>query len=107
MKIKVFCPNTNGKLEFSKEELEKMLNEAYEDGFRDGRYNQHFSPWYYTTTTALNDDTNSAITHLKDVSSSIMAATTAATADTKNTSGKISNSNDNTALEGKVQLKYL
>ena len=36
MKIKIFCPNTNGKLEFTKEGLEKLLNEAYNDGYRDG-----------------------------------------------------------------------
>ena len=28
MKIKIFCPNVNGKLEFTKEELENLLNEA-------------------------------------------------------------------------------
>ena len=61
MKIKVFCPNTNGKLEFTKDELEKMLNEAYQDGYRDGRY-CYVSPWYCTTQISGNASTTTAAT---------------------------------------------
>ena len=32
MKIKVFTPNANGKIEFTPAELEKLLNEVYTDG---------------------------------------------------------------------------
>ena len=30
--IKVLCANENGKFEFTKDELEEMLNSAYDDG---------------------------------------------------------------------------
>ena len=32
MKIKVFTPNTNGKIEFTPAELEKLLNDIYTEG---------------------------------------------------------------------------
>ena len=35
MKIKIFVPNDNGKFEFTKEELESLLKEAYDEGYRD------------------------------------------------------------------------
>ena len=35
MKIKVFTPNEKGKIEFTPEELEKLLNDTYADGQRD------------------------------------------------------------------------
>ena len=34
MKIKVFTPNTNGKIEFTPAELEKLLNDTYAEGQR-------------------------------------------------------------------------
>jgi hypothetical protein len=38
MKIKVLTPtDLSGNFTFTKEALEKLLNEAYEDGYRDGR----------------------------------------------------------------------
>ena len=40
MKIKIFVPNDNGKFEFTKEELESLLKEAYDEGYRD---NQHWA----------------------------------------------------------------
>jgi hypothetical protein len=36
MKIKIFQPNQNGKIEFTLAELTKLLNEIYEDGYHDG-----------------------------------------------------------------------
>jgi len=35
-KIKIFTPNENGKFEFTKQELEEEINEAYEEGCSDG-----------------------------------------------------------------------
>lgn len=37
MKIKLITPNQYGRIEFSKEELEKILGEAYNEGYADGR----------------------------------------------------------------------
>ena len=36
MKVKVFRPNDNGKIEFTLNELEELLNEIYSEGFADG-----------------------------------------------------------------------
>jgi hypothetical protein len=35
MKIKVFCENKNGKIEFTAKELEELLNKTYIEGFMD------------------------------------------------------------------------
>lgn len=50
--VKVFTTNSNGKIEFTKEELEKLLNEVWQDG-----YNSNRSLWWTSpTTTQLQDD---------------------------------------------------
>lgn len=43
MIVKVFQINKNGKIEFTKEELETLLNEVYWDGYRAN------SAWTWTT----------------------------------------------------------
>ena len=43
MKIKMFYPNNEGKIEFTKEELEKLINEVYNEGKADGR-NETYQP---------------------------------------------------------------
>lgn len=42
--IKVFTLNNNKKIELTKEELEKLLDEAYWEG-----YHKHNTYWTYTT----------------------------------------------------------
>lgn len=37
MRIKIITPNQYGRIEFSKEELEKILSEAYNEGYSDGK----------------------------------------------------------------------
>ena len=94
MKIKVFCPNTNGKLEFTKEELERMLNEAYEDGYRDGR--GHYSPWY--CTTSLSGNANAASTNIRGYVDSVKATEATITNAISSSDSTIS------ALEGSKQI---
>lgn len=48
MKVKVFYPNENGKIEFTKQELEKLLDEAYKEGYSDGN-NKYNYPWTINT----------------------------------------------------------
>lgn len=54
--VKIFTPNKNGKIEFTKDELEKLLNEVWYDGKNSN--NNYFwtspSPWYTTTCMPLN-----------------------------------------------------
>lgn len=46
MKVKVFQTNHNGKIELTPAELEKLLNETFEEGYREGyrepRFNDSF-----------------------------------------------------------------
>ncbi len=50
MKVKVFTPNKNGKIEFSRKELEVLLDEIYNSGWEDGR-NYNGSSWWWTSPT--------------------------------------------------------
>lgn len=61
MKIKIFCPNVNGKLEFTKEELENLLNEAYNDGYRDGSFSKTWTYTYPTITYNSSGSTTDGI----------------------------------------------
>ena len=45
--VKVFEPNKNGKIEFTKEELEALLNEVWNDG-----YNSYRGYWWTSPTIA-------------------------------------------------------
>lgn len=51
--IKVFTKNENGKIEFTEEELEKLLNEVWYDGKSNGNY-YWSSPGWTSTTIACN-----------------------------------------------------
>ena len=48
MKVKVFQSNYNGKIEFTRAELEKLLNEVYNDGYNDGYNEDKSSHWTWT-----------------------------------------------------------
>ena len=47
--VKVFMPNEKGKIEFTKEELELLLNEVWNDGY----YHQSSYWWQSPTTTTV------------------------------------------------------
>lgn len=63
MKIKVFVPNDNGKFEFTKEELESLLKEAYDEGYKDGCPSISTTPGLWPTITYSNDLSRSDSTH--------------------------------------------
>ena len=44
--VKVFTMNTSGKIEFTKDELETLLNEVWNDG-----YNRHGTYWWTSPPT--------------------------------------------------------
>lgn len=48
MSIKVFQTNSNGKIEFTRNELEKLLNEIYKEGFREGEEKAKSNHWTWT-----------------------------------------------------------
>lgn len=57
MKIKVFYPDRDGRISFTKEELENLLDEVYDEGYDDGK---KVTSYYWgnggsiTTTTPYN-----------------------------------------------------
>ena len=75
MKVKVFQTNPKGKIEFTHAELEKLLNEVYSDGYREGESDARSHTWtwtspyltntpYYGTITACNTDADKSIDSL-------------------------------------------
>ena len=61
-KIRVFPHNEKGKIEFTKEELQKLLNEVYNEGKIDSytiSYGSNITttPYYYSTITTSNSST--------------------------------------------------
>lgn len=51
--VKVFTTNSDGKIEFTKDELEKVLNEVWRDGYEFNKSYWWTSPMI--TTTSLTD----------------------------------------------------
>lgn len=71
MKVKIFQPNHNGKIEFTRVELEKLLNEVYNDGYHEGEAAGRSQAWtwtspsistqpYYATSTLLGMNSNNS-----------------------------------------------
>jgi hypothetical protein len=72
MKVKVFTPNHNGKIEFTPAELERLLNEVYEDGQRNCNCNKPLSwitPYYSNNdivpANKITNNTTTPIDNLK------------------------------------------
>ena len=57
MKVKIFTPNRDGKIEFNQKDLESLLNEVYEEGYIDGKKNS-FVPLNYPVDTRGEIDKN-------------------------------------------------
>lgn len=65
MSIKVFQTNANGKIEFTRCELEKLLNETYDEGYRAGENQAKGQYWTWAPnwgTLITNDPTINGIT---------------------------------------------
>lgn len=63
IRIRVFSYNEKGKIEFTKEELQKLLNEVYNEGKKDSytiSYGSNITttPYSYSTITANNSSTS-------------------------------------------------
>ena len=67
MMVKVFQSNANGKIEFTRAELEKLLNEVYKKGYNTGVSDTKQNYWTWTSpyvnTTATNNLRASEITY--------------------------------------------
>ena len=63
MKVKVFYPNREGKIEFTRQELEKLLDEVYREGQKDCNCNKSWT-WttpYYNGSLTSNSSTNAIV----------------------------------------------
>ena len=49
MKYKILQLDANGRISFTKEELEKLLDEVYDNGYEDGRKTCYYPYWTYPT----------------------------------------------------------
>lgn len=58
-RIKVVTANERGTIEISRETLEQWLNEAYSEGFHNGRYNYYNGHWYWTFANTADGTINS------------------------------------------------
>ena len=54
MSVTVFQTNKAGKIEFTRCELEKLLNETYNEGYRDGENHAKSSYWTWTSPSIVN-----------------------------------------------------
>ena len=91
MKVKVFQPNSLGKIEFTCAELEKLLNEVYDGGFHDGEAAQRekstwtwTSPYRYNDSITLTNATNTTDNHTQPIDK--LTCTWAADTNKNNTS---------------------
>ena len=77
MKVKVFQPNSHGKIEFTRAELQKLLNEVYDGGFRDGEAAQREkSSWTWTPPYIYNNDLGTTTTSSTNIPLTINSSTT-------------------------------
>ena len=67
MMVKVFETNNNGKIEFTRAELEKLLNEIYNNGYNEGKISNTWT-WtspYLNSTLCSNDSATITSTNTK------------------------------------------
>ena len=74
MKIKVFYPNEKGHIELTKEKLEGLLNEAYNEGYSDGKNSNGY--YYGLTTPYVSSVRNPDIAYLSSTPSCTSASST-------------------------------
>ena len=58
MSVKVFQTNRAGKIEFTRCELEKLLNETYKDGYADGEAHAKKDYWTWTSPAVVTNYPN-------------------------------------------------
>lgn len=83
MKVKVFYPNEKGNIELTKEKLEALLTEAYNEGYADGNRTHYWSNGYAYCASPLTPKTT-----LNEYVSSSMPTLTSASFDAANTASK-------------------
>ena len=62
MKVKVIYVNEDDSITFTKEDLEKLLDEVYDEGYKDGKSNIMVSPFQIPSSNIRDPITNPSIT---------------------------------------------
>lgn len=75
MKVKVFYPNREGKIEFTRQELEKLLDEVYREGQKDCNCSKS---WTWTTPYYNSSLTNNSVSTTTTATPDLSVATYAA-----------------------------
>lgn len=63
MKTKFFILNQQNQIEFTEKELKDLLDEIYNEGYRDGKKSQTYvykTPWYYSPFPVYTTTTDSS-----------------------------------------------
>lgn len=66
MRIKIFVPNEYGRIELTKEELEKLLNESYQQGWNDKPNYYYNQPYYTLYSNTANASCTASSTTIND-----------------------------------------
>ena len=72
MKVKCFYPDKNGNIVLTKSELEKLLNDVYDEGYSDGEQSSNptityraplvpYTPYYYNKSFEKTIDTTPVV----------------------------------------------
>ena len=109
MIIKVFESNNNGKIEFTRNELEKLLNEVYTKGYNVGYSEGTHKSWtwaspsinYRDINTISTSDRTVPISNLTCGSTDGTVATTTTSTSTSSSAPKITYGGGNDAIEAK------
>lgn len=68
MKVKVYQLNNQGKIEFSRADLEALLNEVYSDGYKEGQHSvQAYSAPCSCTYTCSCTESDANAVNVEDV----------------------------------------
>ena len=88
MIVKVFESNSNGKIEFTRCELEKLLNEVYTKGYNAGYSEGSHKSWTWTSPSLNYRDVNTISTsdHTTPISNLVCGSTDGAIASTTSVS---------------------
>ena len=80
MKVKVFYPNREGKIEFTRQELEELLDEVYREGQKDCNCGTNItwtSPYinpYVSTTSNVSTSSNTSTPNTHTITTGLNAA---------------------------------
>lgn len=89
MNVKVFQTNANGKIEFSRNELEKLLNEVYNDGYSAGEKHMRETYWTWSpnSLTGTISTQSLPITYANETSTTVIDNLKAINTDKTTTNG--------------------